>query len=207
MWYFYFYHFSLPLCLSFPVFAGPLACSKRGLIQSCEAQVQFGCKLLPTGIRRWRASAKTTAYIDPGSLCRQRCLNQWNMHSEQHIRMSESFFFFPGNSKCFTTYFHEYFFCEALNSVRHRFGPSVILQGCCKNLGRCNPLLDKTTRQRKQMRTIKYWRWQYSAGCNYLNNNILLLVQCSNNPGRDWSNDFECWLSVLVYLKTNMSSN
>lgn len=36
-WYFYFYCFCLPFCLSFPAFAGPLACSKRGLIQSCEA--------------------------------------------------------------------------------------------------------------------------------------------------------------------------
>lgn len=116
-------------------------------------------------------------------------------------------FFFTRNSECFTTYSHEYFFCEALNSARHRFGPSVIFQGCCKNLGRCNPLLDKTAQQRKQMRTIKYWRWQYSAGCNYLNNNILLLVRCSSKPGREWSNTESRVLTFSVSLKTCLSSD
>lgn len=107
--------------------------------------------------------------------------------------------FFFLSKECFTTYCHKYFFCEALHSARHRFGPSIILQDCWKNLGRCNPLLDKTTQRRKQMRTIKYWRWQYSAACNYLNNNILLLVWSSSKPGREWSNNFECWLTVLVW--------
>lgn len=78
---------SLYLCL-----AGPLACAIWGLIEGCEAQVRFGCRLLPTGIRRWRASAKTTAYIDPESLCTQWCLNQRERpthtmaHTETQVR-------------------------------------------------------------------------------------------------------------------------
>lgn len=81
---------SLRLCLSFLVFFfGPLARRAiRGLIESCEAQVGFGCGPLPTGIRRRRASAKSAAYIDPESLRTQRCLNQGeaNTHNGAHTK-------------------------------------------------------------------------------------------------------------------------
>lgn len=82
IWYFVSYWYRL--CLSFSICTGPLACAIWGLIESCEAQVGFGCRLLPTGIRRWRASAKTTANIDPESLCTQRCLNQTEANTQWH---------------------------------------------------------------------------------------------------------------------------
>lgn len=98
MWYFYLYCLSLSvllsLCLSLSL-SGPLACAIWGLIEDCKAQVGFGCRLFPTGIRWWRASAKTTAYIDPERLCTHRCLNQREASTHTETRV-----FFNMNELC-----------------------------------------------------------------------------------------------------------
>lgn len=102
IWYFL-YLLLLSLChylsvsLPLSIFVS-LTCAIWRLIESCESQVGVGCRLLPTGIRRWRASAKTTANIARDSLCTHRCLNQREarmyvcMRTQAHKKETELFF-------------------------------------------------------------------------------------------------------------------